>query len=142
MDLAFLTSSPEGSLSTGALLCVALVILPLLLWTKIPPYPQPSTKKTRSCESVPPTVPGELPWLGHALAYKKDPIGFLRKCEQTVGPVFRINLAGRRLLVVTGGGGDDDDRSLVRFVARQPDERLSLRQAVEEFGFCYILGRR
>lgn len=81
-----------------------------------------------------PTAPGAIPLLGHALSYKKDPAGFLRSCQKTAGPLFRLNLAGQRMILVT-------DRTFAATVARQPDSVLSLRQAVEEYGFCDTLGR-
>lgn len=35
---------------------------------------------------------GGLPWLGHALAFGKDPLGFLRGCQQEYGDVFTVRL--------------------------------------------------
>ena len=46
-------------------------------------------------------APGAIPLLGHALAYKSDPPGFLRQARQACGPVFTLNLAGLRTTVVS-----------------------------------------
>ena len=52
----------------------------------------------------PPWAPGtRLPLLGHALAYKRDPPGFLRRARAAVGPVFKINLAGLVTTIVSDG---------------------------------------
>jgi hypothetical protein len=48
----------------------------------------------------PPLAPNSLPFIGHALAYKRDPAAFLTRACEAVGPVFRINLAGRCFVVV------------------------------------------
>lgn len=40
----------------------------------------------------PPLVPGALPLIGHALAFGKDPLGFLRACQREHGDVFTIAL--------------------------------------------------
>lgn len=81
-----------------------------------------------------PWAPGAVPLLGHALSYKADPGGFLRaSCTAVGSSIFRINLAGQVMVVVT-------DRVTAAIVARQPDAILSLRQAVEDYGFCETLG--
>ena len=82
-----------------------------------------------------PWAPGAVPILGHALSYKRNAVEFLHTAAAASegGGMVRINLAGQRLLVVT-------DRRLAQFMARQSDDVLSLRHAVQEYGFDWTLG--
>lgn len=81
-----------------------------------------------------PSAPGGAFFLiGHALAYKKDPNAFFRQCRQAVGPVFRINLAGRNMIVVA-------NHNLVAKMASQPENVLSSADAVLVIGFDFTLG--
>jgi len=50
----------------------------------------------------PPQVPGGLPWLGHALALRRDPVGFLRRGHARFGEVFGFRLAGRDVTAFVG----------------------------------------
>lgn len=71
---------------------------------------------------MPPLVPYWIPFLGSALQYGKDPIGFLTECQQKVGResvilehliiditqygnVFTFKMIGRRFTVVLGPQG-------------------------------------
>ena len=91
--------------------------------------------------SVIPTAPGNLPILGHALSYKKNPAAFLRKAVDTCGPIFRLNLAGRRFVAVTDSNDNTTSSSLVRQVGKLTESEASARLAVSEIGFDYTLGR-
>ena len=100
-------------------------------------HDDPNTTRRRGTTPKPiPSAPHPLPVLGHALAYRKDPASFLRSAQQAVGPVFRINLAGRRMIVV------GSDRRAHHQVAHSAESVLSARQAVAEIGFEYTLGSR
>ncbi|KAH8075454.1 cytochrome p450 [Aureococcus anophagefferens] len=83
-----------------------------------------------------PWATGALPVLGHALAYQKGPADFVAAQCRAVGPVFRVNLAGKRMVVV----GDSLD--VVRQVTRAPERALSSKDAVAAVGFAETLGRR
>ena len=45
----------------------------------------------------PPLVPARLPFLGHALAYGRDPGALFRACQRTHGDVFTLLIAGQRM---------------------------------------------
>ena len=81
------------------------------------------------------------PFIGHALAYKKNPAAFLIRQAQTVGSVFRINLAGRRMVVLTCGGASESEMQQVKTAMDLPERQLSARDAVADIGFEYTLGR-
>jgi cytochrome P450 len=101
--------------------CVMLVLR--LLQPRCPKGTQP-----------PPLAPCALPLIGHALAYKRDPASFLTRACEECGPVFRINLAGRRFVVV------GPDRAAMRQVACASEDVLSARAAVLDIGFEQTLG--
>ncbi|KAI9327939.1 cytochrome P450 [Zopfochytrium polystomum] len=60
-----------------------------------------------------PTVPSWIPFLGSALAFNKDPVGFLRRCRDRYGPVFRLHIAGKNMVFVV-------DQALFGAVLRTP----------------------
>ena len=116
----------EGHLIISALtlfICLSLATL----WLHSRRRRQPRARR-------PPLAPGWLPLLGHALAYRSDPGGFLAKTSASLGPVFRLNLAGKRLVVI----GDSD--AAVMQVASAAECRLSARDAVSAVGFGETLG--
>ena len=82
----------------------------------------------------PPLAPGAVYGIGHALRYKTDPAAFLSSACQTVGPVFRLNLAGKRMVVV------GSHQTIIKQVATASEKTLSARQAVAEIGFQETLG--
>jgi hypothetical protein len=75
-----------------------------------------------------------VPILGHALAYKDDPAAFLVATCESVGPIFSINLAGKRMIVV------GPSINATKQVALAPESQLSARQAVADIGFNETLG--
>ena len=83
-----------------------------------------------------PWATGARPLLGHALAYKRDPAGFITEQRKLVGDVFRLNLAGKRMIVVAGGAEN------VKAVAFASERRFSARAAVRDVGFGELLGER
>jgi cytochrome P450 len=82
----------------------------------------------------PPLAPGARPFIGHALAYKTDPAGFLAAACNDVGPIFEINLAGKRMVVI------GPSREAIRQATIAPESVLSARQAVADIGFNETLG--
>ena len=68
-----------------------------------------------------------LPLLGHALAYKANPTGFLMRARDAVGPTFSIDLAGLVTTIVS-------DPATMRKVANEPESMLSARAAVSDPG--------
>ncbi len=70
----------------------------------------------------PPELGGGLPWLGHALALRRDPVVLLRRGHARLGDVFAIRLLGRRATVFCGL-----DAQAAFFQA--PEAQLSAREA-------------
>eukprot|EP01113_Clastostelium_recurvatum_P047055 TRINITY_DN8335_c0_g1_i2.p1 TRINITY_DN8335_c0_g1~~TRINITY_DN8335_c0_g1_i2.p1 ORF type:complete len:269 (-),score=41.68 TRINITY_DN8335_c0_g1_i2:940-1746(-) len=50
--------------------------------------------------SSPPHVGGGLPFLGHALAFQKDSLTFLKRIKEEYGDICTINLAGTEITVI------------------------------------------
>lgn len=69
-----------------------------------------------------PQLRGGLPWLGHALAFKRDPVGFLRHGRETVGDAFTFTLLGQRVAFMSGPRAH-------RAVFAAQEELLSCREA-------------
>jgi sterol 14-demethylase len=57
---------------------------------------------TAAARARPPQLPGGLPWLGHALALRRDPVGLLRRGHARFGEVFGFRLAGRDVTAFVG----------------------------------------
>jgi sterol 14-demethylase len=55
-----------------------------------------------SARGAAPMLPGGLPWLGHALALRRDPVALLLEGGRRFGDVFSIRLAGTRVTVFLG----------------------------------------
>lgn len=71
-----------------------------------------------------PRLPGGLPWLGHALAFKRDPVGFLRHGQEAIGDAFTFSLLGQRVAFMSGPGAHQ-----AVFTARE--DLLSCREAYQ-----------
>ena len=81
----------------------------------------------------PPFAKGWIPILGHALQYKRNPLGFLQRALADSGGCVTLDLAGRRTVVVSCP-------TAMREVARAHESVLSAREAVGDFGFHVTLG--
>jgi len=68
-----------------------------------------------------PMLPGGVPWLGHALALRKDPVALMLDGRRRLGDVFAIQLAGTRVTVFLG------PRAQSTFF-QAPETRLSARE--------------
>jgi cytochrome P450 len=83
----------------------------------------------------PPQVPTRVPWLGHGLAFGRDPIGLIESCKQRYGDVFSLKFpGGRRTLLL-----DPHD-----YPAYFKDKRLRFGVVGEEIGqraFGYDLAK-
>jgi sterol 14-demethylase len=71
-----------------------------------------------------PRLRGGLPWLGHAMAFKHDPVGFLRHGQETAGDAFTFTLLGQRVVFMSGP-------SAHRAVFAAREEQLSCREAYQ-----------
>lgn len=49
-----------------------------------------------------PRLPGGLPWAGHAWAFSRDPVAFLRAAREMMGDAFRFRLLGQQVAFVCG----------------------------------------
>ncbi len=72
--------------------------------------------------ALPPELPGGLPWLGHVLAFRRDPAALVRQGRERFGEVFSLRLAGTRVTAFCG-----PDAQAAFFTA--PEDRLSARAA-------------
>jgi sterol 14alpha-demethylase len=72
--------------------------------------------------TAPPAVSGGLPWLGHALAFRRDPVAFLLQGRERLGDVFSFRLAGARVTALTG-------LSAQAAFFQAPEDQLSARAA-------------
>jgi sterol 14alpha-demethylase len=69
-----------------------------------------------------PTLAGGLPWLGHAVAFGRDPVGLLERGRALHGDVFRFGLLGRTVYALLSPRGQEA-------FFRAPDDQLSAREA-------------
>ncbi|KAL1522919.1 hypothetical protein AB1Y20_017884 [Prymnesium parvum] len=111
-------------LATLAALAGALLLFPLLRLARRRPSPH----------RRPPSAAAPLPLLGHALSYHASPTAFLLSQRSRIGPIFKLNLAGRRVVVVCGG------REAAKKVATAAERVLSARRAMEAVGLGESLG--
>jgi sterol 14-demethylase len=50
----------------------------------------------------PPVAPGALPFLGHLLAFRRDPIATMRRVREDCGEVGELRLAGQKIAMLYG----------------------------------------
>ena len=81
-----------------------------------------SESSTAAARRAPPALPGGLPWLGHALEFRRDPAAFVRRGRERLGDVFSFRLAGTRLTALTG-------LSAQAAFFQAPEDQLSARAA-------------
>jgi sterol 14-demethylase len=55
-----------------------------------------------SATRCPPELRGGLPFLGHALAFGRNPVGLLQRGRERYGGIFSFRLLGKRVAVLTG----------------------------------------
>ena len=68
--------------------------------------------------SLPPMLPGGIPFLGHAYDFWSRPVELLRGGQQRFGDIWSLRLAGQRATVLTGPEGNEA-------FFRAPDDVLS-----------------
>src|SRR5262245_64040745 len=71
-----------------------------------------------------PELSGGLPWLGHALDFRRDPVGLLARGRAQLGDVFSFRLAGSRVTALTG------PRAQAAFF-QAPDDQLGAREVYQ-----------
>lgn len=90
-------------------------------------------RRNKSAELLPPMASHHIPIFGSALSYKKDPVSFLIDQEAKLGVVFTLDLAGLKTVIVTS-------QECQRQFCYAPENVLSSKEAVADFGFRYTLG--
>lgn len=83
-----------------------------------------ATTTTSTVPSLPPMLPGGLPFLGHALEMKKDPVALMQRGRDRLGDIWGMKLAGTLAVVMTG-----HDANKVYF--RLSDEDVSQAEAYQ-----------
>ena len=71
-----------------------------------------------------PRLSGGLPWLGHALEFRRNPVALLRRGRETCGELFSFPLAGQTVHVFTEPRGNEA-------FFRAPDDQLSAKEAYQ-----------
>ena len=69
-----------------------------------------------------PTLPGGWPYIGHALAFNRNPVEFLRRAQARYGDMFRFRLLGRTVYALLSSRGNEA-------VFRAADDMLDFRDA-------------
>lgn len=72
----------------------------------------------------PPVLKGGLPWLGHALEFRRDPVGLIARGRRRFGDVFSFRLAGQWVHVMTG-----PEANAAFFLA--PEDQFSAKEAYQ-----------
>jgi sterol 14-demethylase len=67
--------------------------------------------------AAPPVASGRLPWLGHLLELRRDPLRLLRRVHDECGEAGEIDLAGHRVVMFYGANAQEA-------FFRAPDEQL------------------
>jgi sterol 14-demethylase len=71
-----------------------------------------------------PRLAGGLPFLGHALEFRRDPIGLIQRGRDRHGDIFAFPLLGRWVHVLTGSAGNEA-------FFKAPDTMLSAKEAYQ-----------
>ena len=71
-----------------------------------------------------PELSGGLPWLGHALEFRRDPVGLLGRGRARLGDVFSFRLPGARVTALTGPKAQ-------AAIFQAPDDQLSAREVYQ-----------
>src|SRR5437764_13689159 len=58
------------------------------------------------CMKFIPRLAGGLPILGHAIEFRRDPVGLIRRGRDLHGDLFTLSLFGMRVHVLTGLAGN------------------------------------
>lgn len=75
-----------------------------------------------------PVVEGRMPIIGHAIAFQKDVIKFVRECREKYGNVFKIKIFNNEMVVVC-------DRSLVHEYFKFSEKEMSLYKVLRRLYF-------
>jgi len=84
------------------------------------------TVSAKASAAVVPDMPGGWPVLGHLVEFFRDPVPMLKKGYETLGPVFRFSMGGRKFTVLLGPENN-------AFFFQQTDKLLSIRESMPFF---------
>jgi sterol 14-demethylase len=73
---------------------------------------------------LPPELRGGLPFLGHAMEFRRDPTGLLQRGRDQFGEIFSFLLAGKLVTVLTGPQANEA-------FFHAPDDQLSAKEAYQ-----------
>jgi sterol 14-demethylase len=72
---------------------------------------------TTTPHKAPPRCSGGLPWLGHLLALRRDPLALMQRVHDECGEIGELNLAGHHVVMLYGAEAQEA-------FFRAPDEQL------------------
>jgi sterol 14-demethylase len=75
--------------------------------TAAPSQPSEPLVPTGGRGAAPPVASGRLPWLGHLLAMRRDPLALLRRVHEECGAAGEIDLAGHRIVLFYGAAAQE-----------------------------------
>ena len=75
-----------------------------------------------------PRVKNNLPLVGHGPAFSKDIIGYIRKCQEEYGNIFRLQIFNKDMIVVC-------DRSLTNEFFKATEDKMSLYDVLDSLYF-------
>ena len=110
----------EKLLTTMSLVIIITALLVILLLNRIiKNYYKYQVPKHLSHLKQVPVVTGGLPFVGHGISFSKDIIGFVEKCREQYGNIFRVQIYRTDMIIVC-------DRSLVKefFAKKETDFSL------------------
>ena len=82
----------------------------------------PATSRAQTARSAgirPPIARGSLPFLGHLLSFRREPIRLMQRIHEECGEIGEMNLAGHRIAMLYGAEAQEA-------FFRAPDEDLAV----------------
>ncbi|KAF6039425.1 CYP51A1 [Bugula neritina] len=93
------TFSPSFSLTASATFQLAIVVAVLgvvFIYLKF------FRRANVQAKDAPPFIPSQVPFLGSAIEFNKNPVDFLIRMKNQYGPVFTIEMAGKKFTYLMG----------------------------------------
>jgi len=81
-----------------------------------------NTKKNKTTDLSPPTMPGALPLLGHMIAFGKNPFDYMMQLRNTLGEIGEFRMFHQKMVLMTGPEANEA-------FFRAPDAQLDQSQA-------------
>lgn len=109
-------------------------VLCSLIFLRLVSYFFIRSKEDRKREDDIPLAPNQIPVLGHALKYKSNPPLWIRQMTDLLGPIFRINMAGKIMTLIA------QDSPALRQIVSSTESLVSAKDAMNTAGFTHTLG--